>query len=137
MYARFSLPPQRSAEVQSHLSTCAVCREKADGAPTGPVDGQGANPERRNDVRAPLDAPIWLRVLDASPPLEGRIVNVSRKGFKLKLPKALQPGMGVQARLGGRIIMAEVRYCRPEGQEYHVGIEIQDVFPIPGRSFDE
>jgi hypothetical protein len=69
--------------------------------------------------------------------LEGRIVNVSRKGFKLKLPKALEPGTGVQARLGGRIIMAEVRYCRPEGHEFHVGIEIQDVFPIPGKSFDE
>jgi PilZ domain len=142
MFSRFSLPPQRSAEVQSHLSTCDDCARKADGssaqsAPRG-SDARGVTADRRSDVRAPLDAPIWLRVLDLSAPLlEGRIVNVSKKGFKLKLPKALQPGMGVQARLGGRIIMAEVRYCLPEGEEYHVGIEIQDVFPIPGKSFDE
>ena len=95
-------------------------------------------PEKRKDVRAPLDAPIWLRVLAASSPLlEGRIVNVSKKGFKLKLPEAIQPGVQVQARIGGKIVMAEVRYCLPHGAEFHIGVEIQDVFPIPGKSLSE
>lgn len=104
-----------------------------------PEGGQrGSRGERRKDVRAALDAPIWLRVLEATgAPVEGRIVNISKRGMKLRLPVALQPGVGVQARMGGKIIMAEVRYCLPQGGEFHVGIEIQDVFPIPGASAGE
>lgn len=59
-------------------------------------------------------------------------MNISKKGMKLRLPKTLEPGMAVQARMGGKIIMAEVRYCLPKGAEFHVGVEIHDVFPIPG-----
>jgi c-di-GMP-binding flagellar brake protein YcgR len=99
-------------------------------------------PERRRDVRVPLDAPIWLRLLgsesDASVPhIEGRIMNISKRGMKLRLPSALEPGMSVQARMGGKIIMAEVRYCLVHGDEFHVGVEIQDVFPIPGSGGTE
>jgi c-di-GMP-binding flagellar brake protein YcgR len=99
-------------------------------------------PERRRDVRVPLDAPIWLRILnsesDASAPhIEGRILNISKRGMKLRLPSALEPGMPVQARMGGKIIMAEVRYCLPHNAEFHVGIEIQDVFPIPSAGTTE
>jgi hypothetical protein len=101
-------------------------------------DQAGAIHERRSDARVPLDAPIWFRVLDFPAPLrEGRIVNVSKKGFKLRVPEALQPGVSVQARIGGKIVMAEVRYCLPHGAEFHVGIKIQDVFPIPGSALDE
>jgi hypothetical protein len=63
-------------------------------------------------------------------------MNISKRGMKLRLPSALQPGMAVQARMGGKIIMAEVRYCLERGTEFHVGIEIQDVFPIPGAGSD-
>ncbi len=66
--------------------------------------------------------------------LTGRIVNISGKGLRLKLSGAVQPGMLVQARIGNRIIMAKVRYCIPDGQEFHAGVAIQDVFPIPGGS---
>jgi len=49
--------------------------------------------ERRKHVRASLDAPIWLRVLEvAAEPIEGRIMNISKKGMKLRLPKALGAG---------------------------------------------
>jgi len=84
-------------------------------------------------VRVPIDAPISIRVLDRSAMvLTGRIVNISGKGLRLKLSGAVEPGMLVQARIGNRIIMAQVRYCLPEGHEFHAGIEIKDVFPIPG-----
>jgi hypothetical protein len=101
---------------------------------------QGTAPDRRKDVRAPLDAPIWLRSLGkrepdgSAPALEGRIVNISKRGMKLLLAQPLEPGLRVQARMGGKIIMAEVRYCRASETEFHVGIEIQDVFPIPGKA---
>lgn len=59
-------------------------------------------------------------------------MNISKKGMKLRLPKALEPGVRVQARMGGKILMAEVRYSLPKGSDFYVGVEIQDVFPIPG-----
>jgi PilZ domain len=105
-------------------------------------DGQGKD-ERRKDDRAPLDAPIWLRILGRSEPdakepaIEGRIMNISKRGMKLRLPKSLQPGMSVQARMAGKIVMAEVRYSNARGAEFEVGIEIQDVFPIPGAASNE
>jgi hypothetical protein len=139
MYGRYRLTPHQASEVHSHVFACEVCRNKVDrlDPPAGNEQGK-MKPDRRKDVRAELDAPIWLRVMDASAPLmEGRIVNVSKKGFKLKLPSALQPGMSVQTRIGGRIVMAAVRYCVPHGHEFYVGVEIEDVFPIPGKTSEE
>jgi hypothetical protein len=64
-------------------------------------------------------------------------VNVSKRGLKFQVSDALEPGVTVQVRLGGKIIMGEVRYCSAHGGEFHVGVEIQDVFPIPGKAPDE
>jgi hypothetical protein len=135
-YGRFRLRPEQESAVHSHILSCQPCREKAL-RPKSPAGGQGRGHsiERRKHIRTPLDAPVRLRPMDGSAPMiEGRIVNVSKNGFKLKLPHALQPGLTVQARIGGRIVMAEVRYSIPAGEEFHVGLEIQDVFPIPERS---
>jgi hypothetical protein len=94
--------------------------------------------DRRHEVRVPIDAPISIRTLDQSASvLTGRIVNISGKGLRLKLSGAVEPGMFVQARIGNRIIMAQVRYCLPEGLEFHAGIEIKDVFPIPPGGAEE
>ena len=57
--------------------------------------------------------------------------------MKLKLRQPLSPGVVVQLRIAGKIIMGEVRYWVPENTEFYVGIEIQDVFPIPGTSKQE
>jgi hypothetical protein len=95
-------------------------------------------PERRNDGRASLSAPLSLRVLnDSGRLIEGQLVNVSTRGMKLQIPEALEPGVMVQIRLGSKIIMAEVRYCSAHGQRFHVGVKIQDVFPIPGKGSTE
>jgi PilZ domain len=94
--------------------------------------------ERRREVRVPLDSPISVRVLDQSARvLTGRIVNLSGKGLRLKLSGSVEPGILVQARIGNRIIMAQARYCIPDGQEFHAGIEIKDAFPIPGGGAEE
>ena len=100
----------------------------------GQSDEPEAAPDRRKEIRVPMDAPVWLRILgEPSPVIEGRIANVSKRGMKLLLPQALSPGVTLQLRIGGKSIMAEVRYCLPRAGEFHIGVEIQDVFPIPGN----
>jgi hypothetical protein len=134
-YLRLRLTPEQSSVVYSHLFTCELCRNRARqfAPPARDRDGRKIA-ERRKDVRALLNAPLSLRVLDSSARfLEGQLVNVSTKGLKLQVPEALDPGVTVQVRLGSKIIMAEVRYCVAHGQQFHVGVEIQDVFPIPGK----
>jgi hypothetical protein len=138
-YLRLRLPPEQSSEVYFHLFTCEECRNKARQFASAARDRQGqAIPERRGDVRTSLSAPVSLRVLDASARVvKGLLVNVSKRGLKLQVPEALDPGVTVQIRLGSKIIMAEVRYCLAHAQEFHVGVAIQDVFPIPGKESDQ
>lgn len=142
-FLRLRLPPEQSSAIYFHLFTCERCRNKARefAPPARDRDGRRI-PERRGDVRTSLSAPISLRVLDASARhLEGRLVNVSKRGLKLQVPEALEPGVTVQIRLGGKLIMAEVRYClahdSSNNHEFHVGVKIQDVFPIPGKESSE
>lgn len=139
-YLRLRLSPEQSAVVYHHLFTCEECRAKARQFAPPARDSHGnAIKERRNDARASLSAPLSLRVLnDSGRFIEGRLVNVSTRGLKIQVPEALEPGVMVQVRLGGMIIMAEVRYCSIQHSahnphQFHVGVKIQDVFPIPGK----
>jgi hypothetical protein len=137
-YLALHLSPEQAAVVYQHLFTCEACRDKARQFAPPARDPQGhAIPERRTDARAALSAPLSLRVLDPSARLlEGQLLNVSTRGLKVQVPEALEPGVMVQVRLGGKIIMAEVRYCQAHGQEFQLGVRIQDVFPIPGKGPD-
>jgi hypothetical protein len=138
-YLTLRLSPEQSAVVYHHLFTCEQCRNKARQFAPPARDSQGnVIPERRSDARASLSAPLSLRVLnDSGRFIEGHLVNVSTRGLKIQVPEALEPGVMVQVRLGGKLIMAEVRYCSahnsPDNNEFHVGVKIQDVFPIPGK----
>jgi len=134
-YLRLSLPPEQSAVIYSHLFTCEDCRSKARQFAPPARDSQGnVIPERRKDARTSLGAPLLLRAMnDSGRFIEGHLVNVSTRGLSIQVPEALEPGVMVQVRLEGKIIMAEVRYCSPHGHEFHVGVKIQDVFPIPGK----
>ena len=138
-YLTLRLPPEQSTVVYHHLFTCEQCRNKARQFVPPARDSQGnVIPERRKDARTSLSAPLSLRVLGPSARLlEGELVNVSTRGLKLQVPEALEPGVMVQIRLDGKIIMAEVRYCSAHGREFHVGVKIQDVFPIPGKESSE
>ncbi len=131
MYAMSRLPQGQTSAIQLHVLECELCQNTLQrfALPPG-VD----RAERRSEVRIPFDGALSIRVLDASAAvLAGRIVNASKKGLKLNLPEALYPGTRVQIRLGSRIIMAQVRYCVPRGAEFHAGVEIIDVFSIPGK----
>lgn len=132
-YSSGQLPPDMSAVVQGHLLQCGSCQEKIWRLTRRSAGGEF---EERRDIRVPVDqAALSIRVLrdDPATVYDGRLLNVSKRGMKLQLQQALHPGLLVQLRMGGKIIMAEVRYCRPHDREFHVGLEIKDVFMIPGQ----
>jgi hypothetical protein len=63
--------------------------------------------------------------------LDGRLVNLSRSGLKLRVPKPMLPGTMVQVRFMDKIALGEIRYCIPIGSDYYVGVRFQDVMEVP------
>ena len=88
--------------------------------------------ERRRAIRISVDDPAEMRVIspDCSDLSNVRVLDVSKEGFKLLVPKPLNPGATVQIRMKTVIALAEVRYCVLCSDGYHAGVLILDAFPI-------
>ncbi len=59
--------------------------------------------------------------------MSGRLVNFSAIGTRMLLTCAVQPGSMVKVDWGGTLLLGEIIYCTPEGSEYAVGLELEDV----------
>ena len=93
---------------------------------------QGAAPVgRRRALRKTTDTPATMKILNPMSParVEIRVLEASPHRLRLRVPQFLSPGTAVQVRLKDSVTLAEVRYCRPTGAEFYVGVWIQDVFP--------
>jgi len=139
-YAFGRLPPDQVGLLEFHISECAICKAKVAEAtrlaseaiqPNSAQQNGPARVERRSALRIPTDDPASLKALNplSQSRLDIRIVDTSKHGFKVRVPEYVEPGTIVQIRLRNQIALAEVRYCLSVGTEFHIGVEIQDVFP--------
>jgi hypothetical protein len=138
MYIMERLPRSQQSEISFHLGTCSACQNKlADAAKVAGLvskaggDDDTAWKDRRRFVRVPADEPASLRVLNpvsfARSP--ARVLDMSPEGLKLRVSEFLHPGSTIQIRLADTIAFGEVRYCKPAGSAFHVGVQLQDSFP--------
>jgi hypothetical protein len=134
LYALGELPKGLSGVVESHLKTCVPCGVQFEQSRAAIGEWTDTGLEQRKQSRVPTDDPAVLTVLkpERSPRLKMKILDSSQHGLKLLVPHELMTGALVQLYVRDRFIMAEVRYCRPEGNAFHVGVLIQDVFPAAG-----
>jgi hypothetical protein len=58
-----------------------------------------------------------------------RVLDVSRNGLKLGSLTHFQRGTLVQVFMDSLVAMGEVRYCKQIGDEFHVGVRLDDVVP--------
>ena len=81
---------------------------------------------RRSEARLPNDEGAVITVLQADlhPRLECHVLDRSKTGMRLGLPVALEPGALIQIRQQVAITMAEVRYCVPVGDSFHISARI-------------
>src|ERR1700722_2886740 len=87
--------------------------------------------ERRREPRISTDDSASMHVLN--PLLEGRqavrVLDASRNGLKLSSLMDLQRGTLIQVYIGNIVAMGEVRYCSKCGGAFHLGIQLDNVFP--------
>ena len=85
--------------------------------------------ERRREPRISTDDPASMQVLN--PLLEGRfmirVLDVSKNGLKLSCSTRLQRGTLVQVYIKNIVAMGEVRHCVQIGDEFHAGVQLDDV----------
>jgi hypothetical protein len=84
--------------------------------------------DRRTEARYPAQDPAELEILSSpGEPLYGTILDVSRSGLRVGLPKRIDRGEQVKVKLQGNVIFGEVRYCRAVAGAFHIGIRIQNL----------
>jgi len=84
--------------------------------------------DRRTEARYPAQDPAELEILSTpGVPLYGTILDVSRSGLKIGLPKRIDRGEQVKVKLQGNVIFGEVRYCRAVSGAFNIGIRIQNL----------
>jgi hypothetical protein len=131
-YALGQLPPDQSADVESHLQSCVDCGIQFEESLQS--IGQYTGPENRKSPRTATNDSAVLTVLkpERSVRTEIRIVNTSKEGMRLAVPRELMTGSIVQVHVRDVFILAEVRYCNRGDSSYYAGVRIHDVFPATG-----
>ena len=140
-YALRQLPKGHSIIVDFHLGICESCGIQLQEIRTSIGHWAGVEKlprfgaENRKSVRVPTDDLAVLTILRPEPSghIDTRVLDTSKEGLKLFIPRELMIGAAIQIHLRDLFILAEVRYCRSFGTGFHAGVLIQDVFAASGR----
>ena len=58
--------------------------------------------------------------------VKGRLANLSAHGISLILNCELPPGSAVKVEWGSTVLKGELIYCQPHGQEFLVGLKVEE-----------
>jgi hypothetical protein len=85
--------------------------------------------ERRTETRYPTRGDPAELELGSSPSesIYGTVLDVSRSGLRVVLPRRMDRSDQVKVKLQGNVILGEVRYCRAVSGVFHVGIRIREL----------
>jgi hypothetical protein len=133
----FRLPNQCNHPVAA-LSRSILASSEAASTPNHPNQTAKTEPhdaERRSEARYPTEDPAEVEILPGpSEPIYGTILDVSRSGLRVAVPRRIDRGEQVKVKLHQNVIFGEVRYCRLASGRFNVGIRIQDLVRPAGRA---
>jgi hypothetical protein len=135
-YVCDSLTAEQTKDLETHLSDCNECarrltdtigffrrfsRQKHRDASAG---------ERRCEPRFSTEGSAKVQSLNPFSPnwFTVSLVDVSKGGLRLESNERLGVGTLIRVRLNDMFIFGDVRYCKPSGEKFDLGIQIQDVF---------
>ena len=136
LYVRGHLEAALTASLEEHLWGCAACKHRLDQilhfitrlADLAHRQSLISGSEKRNEPRFATESVGVLQVLRplSFERLQGRIINVSKSGLALHIPIQLAPATLVQLRVGTMIVLGEVRHCERSGNEFRIGLRLED-----------
>jgi hypothetical protein len=89
------------------------------------VDGSYMN--RRNRLRFSTDMFVTITgVDDPDVSMKGRLANLSAHGLSLILPGKVPSGITVNVEWGEYHVQGRLIYCQSYGNEYRVGLQVDD-----------
>jgi hypothetical protein len=81
----------------------------------------------RRQLRFKSDMQAKVTNLDCpGDPIVARLLDVSTYGVGLVLSSELPPGTAVKVEWGSTVLLGELIYCEPRGQEFVAGLEVED-----------
>lgn len=100
----------------------------------GKTKSQIPHVDRRSEGRYPANEPAELEImLGGAEPIYGIILDVSRSGLRIAVPKRLHRGEQVKIKFQRNVIFGEVRYCRAVLSIFHAGVKIHNLVRAPGQ----
>lgn len=106
--------------------------DSSDSAAGKPTSGSPAI-DRRSEARYPAQEPAELEIMFGGvEPIYGIILDVSRSGLRIAVPKRINRAEQVKIKFHRNVIFGEVRYCRAVSTLFHAGIRIHDLVRVPG-----
>lgn len=128
----------RKKMVRDHLSRCDSCLERLTEDFRFPFNFQrfslSSSIDRRKERRFATNGAAKVRLLldpVSNDVVDVRILDVSRSGMRLCVPKRLMQGAPLMIRSGKNVAFGRVRHCTVERGEIIVGVQIDDVIPVP------
>lgn len=90
--------------------------------------------ERRSEARYPAQDPAEIEVVPGpGTPIYGTVVDVSRSGLRVAIPRHLERGQHVKITLHNTVIVGEVRHCRAFKGGFQAGMRIRNLERPEGR----
>lgn len=81
--------------------------------------------ERRGEPRFHVQSPARVVVLsEPRAEMDARVANVSGAGLRLHTRTRIAPGAALRIDLEDCMLLGEVCYCRGGGEEYAVGVQL-------------
>jgi hypothetical protein len=90
---------------------------------------------RRNRVRFMSDISVLATcITDSTPPLKGRLANLSAHGLSVILKSELSAGTLLKVEWGSTEFVGEIIYCKPYGSEFLLGLNVETPIYDPKKS---
>ena len=87
----------------------------------------GLNGEVRREPRIPIEVNARVTTSDAPGSVPAKLIDISRSGLGLRVPRNIPIGVGVIVELHTGIAFGEVRHCSQRGKDnWRVGLSLDE-----------
>ncbi|HXP85509.1 MAG TPA: PilZ domain-containing protein [Bryobacteraceae bacterium] len=132
-YVSGALSEKDLDHLKGHFDECRSCRTRLAKSRNGvqqtaETSSPTGHDERRREPRIPTKGSASVQMISpmTPDPMEAQVLDVSRNGLKIRVPRFLKIGAILGMQLRDMWIVGEVRYCVQTEEGFCAGLYIQD-----------